>query len=104
MTDTPYKFNLASAQKEIAQWKKLYCRKNSKLPCKISIRVSHGGDEVFWRYFLECFRVGERIHQTEITKEAHDYLTLDKNLNRSDFIGASFIELLYFQPLNTLPQ
>jgi hypothetical protein len=88
-----HKFDLRFAKQEIFNWTKWYFKKNSKKKTTIKLRCFSGGEEIFWKYYLELSIDGKQKFRTRITREAYDTLNLDPNLPRTHYIQVDFTTL-----------
>lgn len=94
-----YEYNLATCGSHIKDWKKRYCKKNSKYPMKITVKLWHTPDhECFWKRYLILDVNGVQKEIIPIRPEAFDTLTSDQSLPRTDYPGSLFVKLFEYSP------
>lgn len=99
--DDDHEYSLEFCGSEIKNWKKWYCRKNSKNKVSIITRICfEANEQIFWRRYLELHINGKMKYQTRIRPEAYDTLTRDDKLPKTNYPGIEFTTLFTFTPNN----
>ena len=94
-----YEVNLHSCGLYMNQWKKRFCRKNSKYRMRITAKLWFEPDqECFWKRYLILNVDGKQKEITAIRPEAFDSLTRNESLPRDNYIGSLYITLFEFIP------